>query len=512
MKKLIPIIFVFVAVCLLILFVSKDKSPEPAVPQIVVPRTVIPETISKNTDAQDMNPYQDDENLLTSFIPLRSNETLISTLSTDFNNDGYDDQINAIKRSNSPYIILLIGIYNPRSTSYQRTAEINTDIIQVLTFSYTAMDVTGDHRNALIYSGTTSNGNTVMKIFRGVTRNGEFVLNTIGDFISDGTIFIQQLDRYDSYDQDLSQGASFPVWVYSSDGTPNSLDQLQTMYTWNAAVGKYIKQTETRVTGTKIVAEELNRILDGTVETFAEFLNGMWYKTSNTEEGIRYLFFDFDAKEIIFLLNDTEEVYTWVDSNIRRNGIYLSTINSSITNLTRRFDITLTDIDEIKLKIQDDVRMIISEGTLWDGQYKKLGQNPTQPAASPRIDIAVKIGNDDASWQTDDGTVVTFGKGTYTASNETRSDQGQMSFMVIRDREIIQFKSDTKQAFFDGAYLISYHESQDETENTTIELEPVSISPINYIPLQTHKIRLTQQRFTSEGDISQESQNTADAS
>ncbi len=491
MKKLIPIIFSIVAVCLFVLFIMQEKHADSGEPQIIMPRTVIPENANRDAEAAQTDAYEDDETFMTSLIPLRANEMLIGTLSTDFNNDGHDDQINAVKQSGNSSIILLVGIYNPNTQTYRRAAEIDTGIVQVSAFSYTAMDVTGDHRTALIYSGTASGGGTIMKIFRGVTRGGQFALSTIGDFASDGTIFIQQLDRYDSYDQNLSQGASFPVWVYSSDGDAESSDQLQTMYTWNAAVGRYVRQSETRVTGTKLESEEINRILDGNADTFTEFLHGMWYKTSNTDEGIRYLHFNANAHEITFLLNDTGESYTWVESSVHRNGIYLTAINSSISNLTRRFDISLTGVDEIKLTLQDDVRMIISEGTLWDGQYKKLGQGTAVAVLHQSETAEDRICQSGCVWQAGDGTAVTFSSGSYTAQNGGYADHGQTAFTSVKNRDIVQFRSDTDSAFFNGFYLISYHDAQNEGETDVLTLEPVELTPLDYTLLPARAIRLT---------------------
>ena len=126
------------------------------------------------------------------------------------------------------------------------------------------------------------------------------------------------------------------------------------------------------MTGSRIAARELARIQDGTVETFADFLDGLWYKTSSAQSGIRYLFFDHAQKEVIFLYDDTEEVYAWEDSNLRRSGIYITTTNKSITNMQRRCDISLAGIDEVRIHIIDDVRMIIKENNLWDGSYRKM--------------------------------------------------------------------------------------------------------------------------------------------
>jgi len=43
--------------------------------------------------------------------------------------------------------------------------EVVTEIMQTRTFSITSMDITGNHKNSLIYTGFTEDGNSVMKVY-----------------------------------------------------------------------------------------------------------------------------------------------------------------------------------------------------------------------------------------------------------------------------------------------------------------------------------------------------------
>ena len=197
-----------------------------------------------------------------SLVPLHSDETLLSTLSVDFDGDGYDDQINSLKKMTSPYIQILVGLYNPYKGQYERSAIIDTEIIQTRTFSYTSMDFVGTHKNFLMYSGFLENNDSVMKLFSPEKQDTGLVMNMVGDFRSDGTIFVQQLERHESYESQQANGVSFPVWVYRSDTSSgqNSLDQIQTRYVWNETSGKYVKDTETRVQESKSSSSALKYI------------------------------------------------------------------------------------------------------------------------------------------------------------------------------------------------------------------------------------------------------------
>lgn len=473
MKRLVTVVFVIFAVVLTFLFIKGE--PEETQDNVITrAKTITPISGIEEQENTSANKVYAEDSSLISLIPLRSDETLLNTLGIDFDSDGYDDQINAIKKTNNPYIFLLIGLYNPFRGQYDRTTEIKTEIIQTQTFSFTCMDIIGNHTNTLIYSGFSETGESIMKIFLPQKSGNNFSIDMIGDFRSDGSIFVQQLDRYDSYEAQQATGVSFPVWVYSSDAFTggNTLDQLQTMYVWNQTQRRFVKSTENRVVENKVASKELSRIQDGTVETFTGHLNGLWYKTSTTSEKIRYIFFNPENKEIIFQTDDSQEVYTWVSSTLRRNGIYLSAVNSSINNLTRLIDISLTGIDEIKIRNQDDVRMPIKESNLWDGQYKKqTSKNVFTNNAEKKLDIQNLL-EKQGKWLANGTVQIEFTDGKYNLNGKT----GRIATSQYGQTNILQLKGTTEEPFFDHE---SFEVELDEDQPTTIRLAPVNITPLS---------------------------------
>lgn len=470
-NRVVPAVFVIIAAALAVVFISRKCLYKPN-EETTASRVIIPQVAGKSTEKNTSNSDMSDETAMTSLVPLKNDETLISIVSMDFDGDGYEDQVNAIKTAASPYLSLLVGLYNPQTSSYERKAVIATKITQVKTFAYTGMDLTGEHRLSLIYQGYSESGNSVLQAFFINRKNGVFNLHQIADFEADGTIFVQQLDRYDDYERTQSAGTSFPIWVYSTDTTmgANSTDQLQTRFDWNKEEQKYTKALQIRVAGSKLAAKELARIQDGTVGTFAGYLDGLWYKTDNDGTGQRYLCFDYDSKEIIFFLDDTEEVYNWVNSNLRRNGIYLSTTNAEIENLQRRVDVSLLGVDGISLKIQDDVRMLIGESTMWDGEYKKMSFNSiNHKAPSQVVPAATYIADLEKGplWKASDGTVITFSAGAYTSSGDAASDAGVYTSEDADGRPFIEFRPRGATGYFNGSYLVSYAPLQSSAAATT---------------------------------------------
>ena len=305
----------------------------------------------------------------------------------------------------------------------------------------------------------------------------------------DGTIFIQQLDRYDAYERSKANGASFPIWVYTSDTErPGSADQLQIQYEWRHSENSYVKTRTVRVAGSRITAKELAKIQDGTVATFAGFLNGLWYMPESNGN-LRYVFFDYDSREIIFFKDDTEEVYKWAHSNIRRNGIYLSTINQEIENLQRRIDISLKSTEEIHIRIQDDVRMLISENAVWDGNYKKNGKNMFLKNASSNSGSVSAVFEKDSTWKIPDGSTVKLQGGKYSMESEGFLETGIYTCFVNEGVSFIQFRPDSENnARFSGIYKVTMEENN--TPQKKYVLHPCRATGYGIVPQESRPVVL----------------------
>ncbi|MBR1616229.1 MAG: pallilysin-related adhesin, partial [Treponema sp.] len=439
MKKVIPLVFVLVAVVLAFFVFSKNLFSEGAA--VSHSKVVVPTSGDSKSDVE-----LSESAAGTSFISLLNEETLISTVESDIDDDGFEDQVNIIKSASVPALQIVVALFSSASSKYERSYTIQTEISQVRTFVCAALDVVGNHKNALVYQGIADDGKSVMKIYSAVKGSGsdsEFKMDLIGDFSAEGTIFIQQNPRSEGYEMSQSSGESFPVWVYTSEShsTSNStrLDQIQTMYDWSPSEKKYVESKSIHVAGSSIAAKELAKIQDGTVSSFSKFLDGLWYKNDNSKER-RYIFFDYQNEEIVFYYQDSEEVYSWLKSNLRRNGIYFSSVNKSIENLLRKFDISLVSLDEIRVLIHDDVRMLIGEENLWDGAYKKVvttkKSEPNRERVSEYVEKLVK----EEKWASADGSVIDFGNGTYSIEKDGVSDKGRYTQIDIFGKTFIQFR------------------------------------------------------------------------
>ena len=499
-SKIVPVLFVLAAALIAgVFFVSKkmltkeDKSSTRA-------RIVTPKSSTSSNSENETSPSSIESEKYETFVPLYSGETLISTLTIDINNDGYDDEVIIVRKANSQNLWIVAALIDSESGLYERLEPIETQFTRTRTFSYMGMDVTGEHKNALIYQGLGDDGNYVMKIFLCSEENGRNYLRNIGDFSCDGTVFIQQTERSESYALAMSKGESFSVWVYKSDtpaeGTTAEKDkaavaqnQIQQEYKWNPGSQKYELAREINVTAGRLAATELSRIQDGTVETFGAFLEGLWYKTSNTDGNIRYMYFNFSENEIIQLYKDIQEVYEWEDSKLRHNGIYLTAVNADIMNLHRRFDIALVNTDEIKITLRDDINLVINENTQWDGNYKKMSLQDSfgdVPAVAADSIYQKELKKGDV-WTTADASVsLNFDEFTYSLLNGGLTETGIYAIAKIGSYNVIQFRSDSEGSVLGDAYSMEFGTKviTETVKRQTVEKVVTDYDSITFTPVK----------------------------
>ena len=318
----------------------------------------------------------------------------------------------------------------------------------------------------------------------------------IGDFVSDGTIFIQQTERSDSYQLSLSKGESFSVWVYESEKltdengkTVSGQNQIQKEYKWNPSSKQYELSNEIKVTAGKLAANELSRIQDGTVETFAAFLDGLWYKTSNEDNVIRYIYYNYEKREIILLQSDSQEVYEWEDNKLRHNGIYLYTVNADITNLQRRFDVLLVSVDEIKITLYDSIGLAIKESSEWDGQYKKMSlQSSFEEAVQEKNQILAQLESEEA-WKTVDGmNTISLKESQYTFNFDNMQEEGLYSIMKIGSYNVLALRSTSLDTVLNPFYALEFGT---KTVTETVKKKTVEKIVIDYDTIIFTPVKIT---------------------
>ncbi len=502
MQKRIVLVVFIVAVAAIILLALNRNYFQDQQQDVVRAKLVVPTTESEKEEGGASGAMVTDDVILTSLLNLNPDETLIDVITADFTADGFEDQVNVVRKASIANLQLIVGIYNSKTESYERKADITTPVEQVKTFSCYGLDLTGRNKTALVYQGFDSSGNSVLRAYfiKYEEKSDSYSLQSIADLKSNGAIYLQQKDEGDY------TGAGNPpyeIMMYSSDlSNPESSDQIQTVWSWSAGENKYVQSKRTKIKGSSIKSGELAKIQDGTVKTFADYLNGLWYKTEATGSGVRYVFFDYESGQIVFLHDEEEEVYNWQNSTLHYRGMYISTTNFEIETLKRSVNISLLDLEQIGILVHDDVSMVIKEESSWNGDYKKMKfsdfyrENASSSALRSSYVENLEQG---PLWRMSDGHTVSFSDGRYRASSGEKTSAGSYIAMQLGDANYIQFRADpvqaeTEEVLLDGYYLASHPPAADDGDQIDADriiLQPYTVQLHDSFPSAGHPFILT---------------------
>ena len=155
--------------------------------------------------------------------------------------------------------------------------------------------------------------------------------------------------------------------------------------------------------------------------------------------------------------------------------------------MQRRCDISLAGIDEVRIHIIDDVRMLIKENNLWDGSYRKMTALASFASESRQQDEYETAFAKWPEWKTDNGLVITFGKTSYTVSGDNAYDEGIYVTGAVAGKHVVQFRSSLNSPLLSSAYEMRFKSvtipaasrrpAEIQTDYHTLELAPVRIAP-----------------------------------
>jgi hypothetical protein len=377
-------------------------------------------------------------------VPLNDGEIAVSVLNQDLDGDSMEEQIVAFRNLleiESPISITCIG-YDERSLDYRRLWSAPTAATRPGTVSLFTMDLTGDRSACVIITGMNSHGEHTMTIFRQNAQTGS-PFAKIAEIRIDGSITVQEIERSQAYHQGITKGQAYTIAAYGHDRqSANILDQIETLYIYNPASGLYEQGRETRIPGSQIEQRRLRELLGGGKGVFENFINDLWYYVSpqGTIDKSQYLYFDPVNREIIFFGDETQQVFSWMNSNPTRYGLYISSQNISVTTLRRFLDIELESLDRIKMRVFEDVRLKIAVSASWDGSYRRAGNaarrgDENQGTVSPFID---------AMYDSALGRLRFFRTGAYELSSSGTIRKGRYVFFRINGQELLELRAGTE--------------------------------------------------------------------
>ena len=381
------------------------------------------------------------EDVANAKISLESDEAAIAVITQDFDGDPQDEQMIAVRRTSEQDgpIYIVYADFDEQTGGYTRLWDSATATTKPRTFNFFVKDLIGDRSPCVITTGMNGNGEQTLMVFRKrpiplPDAPGD-MFERIAELRTDGSISIVERDRSQAYQLGLASGTSHRILTYGRDfDSSNLLDQIETVYDFEALSGTYARTGVARIPGAQIEQRRVRQLLDGTPDKFERFLDGLWYLSSPTGEDSsrQYLLFDQQRNELVFYADATQEVFTWENSSATRYGLYLNTKNISVTTLRRLVDIELESVDSIRVKVFEDVRLKIGIGGRWDGTYRKMDSRIAAPTAethgtTERVNLEYD-GNEGKVRFSDDG------------SYEDPDGKGIYSFFLIGEAEYLELR------------------------------------------------------------------------
>jgi len=378
--------------------------------------------------------------------PMESGELVISVLNFDFDNSGFEDQVVAFRGNTSqgngvesPVSIAFFA-FDERVASYRRIWDLPTTATVPGTVSLFTLDLLGDRNNVIIVTGMNDKNEHTMTVFRRGPFNDTLrPFDVIADIRIDGSVAVREVQRSLAYQQGIARGQPFTIVASGRDPeSDNILDRIELSYTFNQASGIYQRSERVRIPGARIEQDRVRTILSGAPGVFENFISDIWYHVTpeGTIDRNQFVFFDPARREIIFFGEDSQQIFVWQHSNTTRQGIFISSYNSTVTAMRRRVNIELESMDSIRVTVTDDRRQRVGVPPPWSGSYRRAGAVLRSMAEENHAMAAHK----DAIFDSPIGRLRFMSNGEYELSAHGSFSRGRYVFFQAGGRDLLELR------------------------------------------------------------------------
>ncbi|GHU12935.1 hypothetical protein FACS1894161_2200 [Spirochaetia bacterium] len=401
-------------------------------------RVVIPQSIDSGGNPAGFVENQNLEESSAARIPFNENELVISIITRDFDGDLLEEQIIAYRNLQELDTPVYIAYANVDAGGlYSRIWTAPTTVTRTSSLIMYSEDLIGDGGVCVLVSGMNGSGEQTLAVFR---KNNflfseaaaEETFVKIAEFIIEGSIVVQEIQRSRDYQQ-VSQPLTISTYGRNYESA-NMLDQIETTYTYNPLSGLYEQVKMVKVPGSQIEQRRVSELLNAPGK-FEEFIGGLW--RLSTEDGRKqYVHFNPSKGEMIFYINNTEEVFGWQESNPTRYGLHIIGRNTSLSKLRCTVNIELESLDSIRVRVFQDAYLRTGPGAVWDGSYKKI-QTLADGTGEKRVAPYLE-----GSYKTDEGGIVFSRDGSYElyGAGEKILHSGKYVFFNIGEDELLELR------------------------------------------------------------------------
>lgn len=417
-------------------------------------------------------------------IPAAPNEILLDVYSFNLDSDLEDEQVLVVRRTDDPsgLLRLIVADYLSGSRAWVRAWEGSTAITKAQTLQVLVKDVVGDHIPNIIAVGMNDRGEQAVSIFWRTPplreNRSPLSYSKICEVAGDSVI-IEETERPESYKLGQTNAETWPVTVYHRDPeSENYLDQTRETWEWNFTRKTYERVLTERIPGAQIERQLVTRILDGTVETFQRYLEGIWYKASTDPRapGAQFVIFNPRESTLSFFRDNVMEPYQWEDSHATRYGIFIGSRSSAVKTLRRLIDVELTGHETVSLRIFQDIRLKADVTEQWNGAYKKMNSEMassfrkaaplTQGASAP---LAGK-------YRGLDGSTLSFEHPRFTLDRDGRTEIGGFSVFTLKGAEILDMKHLTETGI--AGKRVTYRLDRSQRRENGENIEVLNLTPV----------------------------------
>jgi len=401
--------------------------------------------------------------------PMEAGELVLSVLNFDFDNSGMENQVVLFRGSSSQgngaesTVSIAFFTFDERTAGYRRIWDLPTAATVPGTVSMFALDLIGDRSNTIVVTGMNDKNEHTMTVFRRSPFNDPMrPFDVIADIRIDGSVAVREVQRSLAYQQGIARGQPFPIVASGRDlESDNILDRIELTYAFNPTDGIFQRTNRVRIPGAHIEQDQVRRILSGAPGVFENFISDIWYHVTpeGTIDRSQFIFFDPARREIIFFGEENQQRFVWQNSNTTRQGIFISSHNSTVTAMRRRVNIELESMDSIRITVTDERRQRIGVPPPWSGTYRRAGA-VLRAMADEGHDLSP---HKDAIFDSPIGRLRFLPNGEYELSAHGSFSRGRYVFFQAGGRDLLELRPDADYIDVLGA-LVSTRGSSDSRQ------------------------------------------------
>ncbi len=424
---------------------SIKKKPEP----------VRYRSITPNSGQTREQPNRETTTKLTSAIALNPDETLLDlyAYNIDFE-DEEDEQILVVRRTNDSAgkLRVVLADYSPLTRRWTRAWEGETLATKIKTFQLSIQDLIGDHNLNIICQGINESNEQTMTVFwkSNDAKSAQGLYFSTVFAAAGNNVELQTTERPESYKLGQSNAESFPILLWRADGAgvtapagALSLDKIKETWNWDFSLKSYKKTSEEKITGSSTNQLLVDSILDGNIDTFTGFLDGIWYKESIDPLTSQALFITFQIRDktLFFSGEGSLELFQWETSDLNRYGIYISCRNQSVQNLRRLINIELSSPNSIAVNVFQDLRIKAEIAKKWDGTYRRLSDEIAKSSRKPPSTAVESKDRMTGAYSASDGSILNLDYPNYSLNASSQKEEGIYTVFSISGTTVLDMRS-----------------------------------------------------------------------